>query len=105
MEVVCHIHEHLINAVHMDILWSKIFQIDMIDSDTIIDIESHSRRCYDKIDTDVSMPVKDALVTRYGRSIPVTVQLPFLRQLFHRTYVRKGANVCSVKFCNLNIFY
>ena len=57
VEVVGNIHKYLINAVHMDVLWCYVFQIDLIDPDTVIHVKGHTGRCYDKVDPDISVLV------------------------------------------------
>ena len=81
VEVVGNIHEHLINAVHMDVFRGNVFQIDLIDPDTVVDVKSHPRWRNDKVNPDVPVPVKYRLIIGRGRSIPSAVQLPYF--LFH----------------------
>ena len=39
------INEHLVYGIHMDILGSNVFEIDIIDPSAVFHIVSHSRRC------------------------------------------------------------
>ena len=42
---MCKVNEHLIYGIHMDILGSNVFEIDIIDPSAVFHIVSHSRRC------------------------------------------------------------
>ena len=50
-QILCHIHEHLVDTVDMDIFLRNVLQIDSIDLRRIVDIELHPRRRHDIIDS------------------------------------------------------
>ena len=87
-QIVCDIHEHLVNRIDMDILRRDIFQIDLIDSRADLHIPAHLRRRGDIIDGVLRMPCK--LIRKDGAAgqcaSPHTASAPFifLRDLLDR---------------------
>ena len=55
---MCHIHEHFIDGVHMNVLRCHIAQINIINSCAVIHIKSHARRRYDIIDAKFRMLIQ-----------------------------------------------
>ena len=41
VQIVGHIHEYLIDAVWIDVLWSEILQVHLIDPGAVFNIERH----------------------------------------------------------------
>ena len=78
MEVIGHIHEHFINAVHMDVFRCNIFQINLINPDTVVHVKCHAWRRDDEVDPDVLVLVQHVFIIGSGRSIPATVQFLYL---------------------------
>ena len=44
-----HIHEHLIDAIDVNIFWSNVFQVSLIDLGTYLNIMSHAGWGNDKL--------------------------------------------------------
>ena len=49
IQIVCHIHENLVNGVDNNVLRRNILEIHFINPRTVLHVVGHTRRCDDKI--------------------------------------------------------
>ena len=80
------VNEHFIYGIHMDILGSNVFEIDIIDSGAVFHIVSHSRRCCDIAESQGGVSCEHGGVIRFAiefmmRCIVFTLPIDLLNLL------------------------
>ena len=78
-----HIHKHLIDAINMDVLWSHILQICLIDLFAHFDIVSHPWWSHDVVQLPVGMCFQFYVVRRLAREMPSRIASPLVVHLLH----------------------
>lgn len=101
VQIMRHIHKHLVNRVHMHILRCHVFQINVINASAVFQIFGHLRRCCHVICPDLRTIFQFNRIDRASCKctvwrFPLSAGIDLLHLLYHLKESRSSRNPISL---------